>query len=147
MDFFVKKVQSKMAPCQALVIHSNFKENCVTINYVSYAWVQSQHTHCFTHWTIEWKLILQHFLCILFQLSCSKTYFRSSDQLDIWHACTSIQIMNVYECNGKNIFMRWKIECSIQRSVSWVEWNIQSFTEWKYSFHCTNEKTFIICFI
>ena len=28
----------------------------------------------------------------------------------------SIQIMNVYECNnGKNIFMRWKMECSIQR--------------------------------
>ena len=28
-----------------------------------------------------------------------------------------------------------------------VEWNISSFTEWKYLFHCTNEKTFIICFI
>jgi hypothetical protein len=25
-----------------------------------------------------------------------------------------IQLMNVYECNGKNIFMRWKMECSIQ---------------------------------
>ena len=25
----------------------------------------------------------------------------------------NIQIMNVYECNGKNIFMRWKMECSI----------------------------------
>ena len=25
-----------------------------------------------------------------------------------------IQIMNVYECYGKNIFMRWKIECFIQ---------------------------------
>ena len=22
--------------------------------------------------------------------------------------------MNVYSCNGKNIFMRWKMECSIQ---------------------------------
>ena len=30
---------------------------------------------------------------------------------------------------------------------SQVEWNISSFTEWKYLFHCTNEKTFIICFI
>ena len=26
-----------------------------------------------------------------------------------------IQIMNVYECNGMNIFMRWKMKCSIQR--------------------------------
>ena len=26
-----------------------------------------------------------------------------------------IQIMNVYECNGTNIFMRWKMKCSIQR--------------------------------
>ena len=23
--------------------------------------------------------------------------------------------MNVYECNGKNIFMWWKMNCSIQR--------------------------------
>ena len=23
--------------------------------------------------------------------------------------------MNVYECNGTNIFMRWKMKCSIQR--------------------------------
>ena len=27
----------------------------------------------------------------------------------------TIQIMNVYECNGTNIFMRWKMKCSIQR--------------------------------
>ena len=26
----------------------------------------------------------------------------------------SMQMMNVYECNGTNIFMRWKIKCSIQ---------------------------------
>ena len=25
----------------------------------------------------------------------------------------TIQIINVYECNGKNIFMRWKMECFI----------------------------------
>ena len=24
--------------------------------------------------------------------------------------------MNVYECNGTNIFMRWKMKCAIQRS-------------------------------
>ena len=29
--------------------------------------------------------------------------------------CYRIQIMNVYECNGTNIFMRWKMKCSIQR--------------------------------
>ena len=28
---------------------------------------------------------------------------------------SSIQIMDVYECNGTNIFMRWKMKCSIQR--------------------------------
>ena len=27
--------------------------------------------------------------------------------------CTIIQIMNVYECNGENIFIRWKMECSM----------------------------------
>ena len=27
----------------------------------------------------------------------------------------SIQIKNVYECNGTNIFMGWKMKCSIQR--------------------------------
>jgi hypothetical protein len=30
----------------------------------------------------------------------------------------NIQIMNVYECNGKNIFMRLKMESSIQRGDS-----------------------------
>ena len=30
----------------------------------------------------------------------------------------NIPIMNVYECNGKNILMRWKMECSIQRVVA-----------------------------
>ena len=33
----------------------------------------------------------------------------------------TIQIMNVYESNGKNIFMRGKIDCSIQRGDSRVE--------------------------
>ena len=30
--------------------------------------------------------------------------------------------MNVYEYNGTNIFMRWKMECSIQPGDSQVEW-------------------------
>jgi hypothetical protein len=66
-----------------------------------------------------------------------------------WHDMTwhdIIQIINVYECDGTNIFMRWKMECSIQRGDSRVEW----------TFHLSpNEniltiariKTFIICFI
>ena len=29
--------------------------------------------------------------------------------------CYIIQIMNVYECNGTAIFMRWEMECSMQR--------------------------------
>ncbi len=27
--------------------------------------------------------------------------------------------MNVYECNGKNIFMSWNMECSIQRGEAY----------------------------
>jgi hypothetical protein len=54
--------------------------------------------------------------------------------------------MNAYSCNGKNIFMRWKIECSIQRGDSRVEWNIASFTEWKYSYHCTNKHSLFVLY-
>ena len=61
------------------------------------------------------------------------------------HRSRIIQIMNGYECNGTDIFMSWKMKCSIHRGKA--EWNISSFTEWKYLFHCTNGKTFIICFI
>jgi hypothetical protein len=32
--------------------------------------------------------------------------------------------MNVPSCNGKNIFIRWKMECSIQLGCRLVEWNI-----------------------
>ena len=46
-----------------------------------------------------------------------------------------LQIMNVYECNGKNIFMRRKIDCSINLSP-----NENSLT-------IARIKTFIICFI
>ena len=54
-----------------------------------------------------------------------------------------IQIMNVYECNGTNIFMRWKMKCSIQLGEA----------ELNGTFHLSlNETTFsiariIICFI
>ena len=54
----------------------------------------------------------------------------------------SIQIMNVYECNGTTNEVKYG--SSIQRG-GWME--LPYFTEWKYLFHCTNEKTFIICFI
>ena len=55
--------------------------------------------------------------------------------------------MNVFirAINGKNIFMRLKVEFSIQRGDSGAEENILSFTEWKYSYHCTNKN--IICFV
>jgi hypothetical protein len=32
--------------------------------------------------------------------------------------------MNVYSCIGKNIFYRWKMECSIQIGCRLVEWNL-----------------------
>ena len=31
-----------------------------------------------------------------------------------WSIVNIIHIMNVYECNGANMFMSWKMECSIQ---------------------------------
>jgi hypothetical protein len=76
--------------------------------------------------------------------------YRLLNEIRLWRgwiiftACTIIQIMNVYECNGKNIFMRWKMECSIQRGDSRVEWNISSFTEWKYSYHCTKKHSLFV---
>ena len=45
---------------------------------------------------------------------------------------TSIQMMNVYECNGNNIFMRLRFPA--------LNGTFSSITEWKYSFHCTNKK-------
>jgi hypothetical protein len=45
-----------------------------------------------------------------------------------------IQIMNVYERNGKNIFMFPFYEGDRR-----LEWKIPSFTEWKYFYYCTNE--------
>ena len=33
----------------------------------------------------------------------------------------SIQIMNVYECNGKNIFTRWKMKMFHSTKRSWVK--------------------------
>ena len=47
----------------------------------------------------------------------------------------SIQIMNVYECNGTNIFMRWKMKCFIQRSEA----------ELNETFHVSPNEN--ICFI
>ena len=35
--------------------------------------------------------------------------------LTSYESCSSIQIMNGYECNGTDIFMRLEMECSIQR--------------------------------
>ena len=42
------------------------------------------------------------------------------------------------------IFSEVKMKFSIQRGEA--ELNGTSFTEWKHLFHCTNEKTCIICF-
>ena len=32
----------------------------------------------------------------------------------------NIHIMNVYECNGANMLMSWKMECSIQRGGTFI---------------------------
>ena len=56
--------------------------------------------------------------------------------------------MNVYECNGENIFMKWKMKFSIPRDDSrgGME-NLISFTEWKYFYHCTNENIHYLFYV
>ena len=84
-------------------------------------------------------IILFGFLCL--NISIIQMFFQKNPR----HV--SIQIMNVYECNGTNIFMWWKMFMFPSTWWSRIEWYISSFTSWKYLFHCTNEKTLIICFI
>ena len=62
--------------------------------------------------------------------------------------------MVTYYTNNECLWVQWykyfhevKDEMFHSTRRSRVEWTISSFTEWKYLFHCTNEKTFIICFI
>ena len=47
--------------------------------------------------------------------------------------------MNVYECNGANMFMSWKMECSIQRGGAELN-GTSIFKQRKYLHYCTNEK-------
>jgi hypothetical protein len=57
----------------------------------------------------------QYYADLFFTVNNIEQYYSS------WMGCNNIQIMNVYSCNGKkNIFMRWKMECSIQRGDSRV---------------------------
>jgi hypothetical protein len=73
-------------------------------------------------------------LCVFNKSHPSKCFSYESISL-FWYYIK--QIMIVYSCNGKNIFIRWKIvECSIHLGCRLVEWNIPSFTSWKYSYHC-----------
>ena len=80
----------------------------------------------------------------------------------IWAPCWNQDgagsgVSHVYICwytNNECLWVQWykyfhevKDEMFHSTRRSRVEWNISSFTKWKYLFHCTNEKTFIICFI
>ena len=42
--------------------------------------------------------------------------------------------MNVFSFVQWNIFIPWKMKCT-----SLVEWNILSFTSWKYLYHCNHK--------
>ena len=49
-----------------------------------------------------------------------------------------------YYTNNECLWVQW---CKyFHEAWGEVEWYISFFTEWKYLFHCTNEKTFNICF-
>ena len=54
--------------------------------------------------------------------------------------------MNVYEYNGKNIFMRGKIDCSIQRGDAVLN-GIINLSPNENVLTIALIKTFIICFI
>ena len=101
----------------------------------------------------EWKY--------LFQCTNEKTYIhlhRPNLFGNYWSKChfvkISIQIMNVYECNGRNIFMRWNMKCSIQtrRIVPLHEWeDIMKFVLYRPNLYkdskavkndCSSSKTF-----
>ena len=42
-------------------------------------------------------------------------YLSVAFEMDFFKERNTIQIMNGYECNGTDIFMRWEMEFSIQR--------------------------------
>jgi hypothetical protein len=68
--------------------------------------------------------VLFHYtLCVFDKSHPSKCFSYESISL-FWYYIK--QIMNVYSCNGKNIFTWWKMECSIQLGCRLVEWNIPS---------------------
>ena len=56
--------------------------------------------------TTLWRFIREY---------CAMAYLRECIIITAWIWQNIIQIMNAYECNGTNIFMRWKMKCSIQR--------------------------------
>ena len=55
-------------------------------------------------------------------------------------------LMSSYECNGTNIFMRWKVKCPIQRGeAEWMEHFIFHRMKIFVALHEWKKKTFIIC--
>ncbi len=56
-----------------------------------------------------------------------------------------IKQMNVLHlCNGKNIFILWKMKSSIQLGLHLIEWNFPSFNSWKFSYHCTHKHSLFV---
>ena len=53
---------------------------------------------------VGYRIPVLDFYLVLHGLRCRKS--------------TIIQIMNGYECNGTDIFMRLEMECSIQRGIA-----------------------------
>ena len=76
----------------------------------------------------DWECKLYQSLGNLVDCAVKSRLFSSSGNLNIW-LWYSIQILNVYDCSGEDIFVRRKMEPSIPRGDSRVGWNIPSFTE------------------
>jgi hypothetical protein len=53
-----------------------------------------------------------------------------------------LQYYSISSCSTLNI--RWKMECCIELGCRLVEWNIPSFTSWKYSYHCTHKHSLFV---
>jgi hypothetical protein len=58
------------------------------------------------------QYVLLHCTLCVFGKSRPSKYFSYESISLFWYYIK--RIMNVYSCNGKNIFIRWKMECSIQ---------------------------------
>ena len=107
-----KVVDSDLQSVVRPLFASNCHPRCTKVCFSS---CHSGRWHWVTHATLFLRGII--FLCGYYKLLTLMDHFHMSRNvtwsMNQWPM--NIHIMNVYECNGTHIFMRWKMKCSIQR--------------------------------